>query len=284
MEHKALLIYLLQNIIAHKGEGHILLEHSQDLSCTTSPRRTGDVCGDTQHTKEQNELNARERKGQDDTKRTSASAESCIQFLWSVMPISMTALTWMVKNIINRNTIEDFTEETDEAGFVGQCHFFHLLMRMLCLCLAPLNLLLSVAHPSSGFVIMAVSIPHCVVKSDSLSLDDDRLREDDYHEAPAFSRPTISLEFDEETMKPEKAAEAPRNAGIDPSTMKMKQWYRGHDRVSDQKAPTGTDRASCHARRPFEDDDERRAMREGDMPPPVPERVKTTPHKTIFAV
>ena len=27
------------------------------------------------------------------------------------MPISKTALTWMVKNIHSRNTIEDFTEE-----------------------------------------------------------------------------------------------------------------------------------------------------------------------------
>ena len=74
-------------------------------------------------------------------------------------------------------------------------------------------------------------------------------------------------------MKPEKAAEAPRNAGRDPSTMKMKQWYQGHDRVSDQKAPTGTDRASYHARERIEDDDERLAMRQGDMPPPEPERV-----------
>ena len=63
----------------------------------------------TQQTREQKELNTRERKGQDATKRTSAPAESCIPFLWSV---TMTALTWMVKNIPNRSTIEDFTEET----------------------------------------------------------------------------------------------------------------------------------------------------------------------------
>ena len=87
-------------------------------------------------------------------------------------------------------------------------------------------------------------------------------------------------------MKPEKATKAPRNAGIDPSTMKMKQWYQGQnrvsdksqwqwpdDRVSDKKAPTGTDRASHQAREPIEGDEERLAMRQGDMPPPVPERV-----------
>ena len=55
--------------------------------------------------------------------------------------------------------------------------------------------------------------------------------------------------------------------------MKMKQWYQKHHRVSDQKAPTGTDRASCHAREPMEDDDERLATRQGDMPAPVLERV-----------
>ena len=53
----------------------------------------------TQQTREQTELNTREREGEDATKITSAPAELCIQFLWSVTPISMTALTWMVKNI-----------------------------------------------------------------------------------------------------------------------------------------------------------------------------------------
>ena len=53
----------------------------------------------------------------------------------------------------------------------------------------------------------------------------------------------------------------------------MKQWYQGHDRVSDQKAPTGTERASYQVREPIEDDDERVATRQSDMPPPVPERV-----------
>ena len=175
----------------------------------------------TQETREKKELNTHERKAQDATKITSASAESCIEFLWSVMPILMTALTWMVKNIHNRNTIEDFTEEIDEEGFVRQYNFFHLLMRVLCLCMALMNLLLCASSLSSGFVTMAASIPHWVVKSDRLSPDEDRLREDYYYEALAFSRHTIDLEFDEETMKPEKATEAARNARIDPSTMKM---------------------------------------------------------------
>ena len=88
-----------------------------------------------QHTMEQKELNTRKRKGQDATKKTSAFADSCIQFLWSMMPIPTTARTWIVKNTPNRNTIEKFTEEIDEAGFVRQYYFFYLV-RMLCLCLA----------------------------------------------------------------------------------------------------------------------------------------------------
>ena len=70
---------------------------------------------------------------------------------------------------------------------------------------------------------MAILTPHWVVNSDWLSMEEDCLREDYYYEALAFSRHTIKLEFDEEIMRPEKATEAPRNAGIEPSTMKMKQ-------------------------------------------------------------
>ena len=66
---------------------------------------------------------------------------------------------------------------------------------------------------------------------------------------------------------------SPRNAGTDPSTTNMQQWYQKHNRVSDQKVPTGTNRASYHARETIKDDDERLAMRKGDLPPPVRERV-----------
>ena len=68
--------------------------------------------------------------------------------------------------------------------------------------------------------------------------------------------------------------------------MKMKQWYQRHDRVSDEKASTGTDRASYHAQEPIEDDDERLAMRQGDMlyqclnELPVREFEKTEQYKT----
>ena len=192
----------------------------------------------TSHTEEQKELNTRERRGQDATKTTSAFADSCIQFLWSVMPILMTTLTWMVRNSPNRYTIEEFTEEIDEAGCVGQYISFLL--------------------PAKKNVV-----------SDRWSRDDDRLREDYYYEALAFSRHSTNLELDEELTKPEKFTQAPRNSGTDPSIMKLKQWYRGQDslsdksqwqwpsnRASDEQVPTGTDRASCQAREPIEDDGE----------------------------
>ena len=89
-------------------------------------------------------------------------------------------------------------------------------------------------------------------------------------------------------MKPERPTKAPENAGKDPSTMKMmkmKKWYQeptcksddshlpSSSRASDTRAPTGTDRTSYQAREPIEDDKEMLAMRQGDVPPPVPERV-----------
>ena len=49
LEHNRLLVHLMQNNYAHKGEGSFLPENSQDLSCTNPPRRTisGDVCRDS---------------------------------------------------------------------------------------------------------------------------------------------------------------------------------------------------------------------------------------------
>ena len=43
--------------------------------------------------------------------------------------------------------VSDADEEIDEARRVRQYNFFHLLMRMLCLCLALMNLLHNVALP-----------------------------------------------------------------------------------------------------------------------------------------
>ena len=48
------------------------------------------------------------------------------------MSILMTTLTWMVKNIHNRNTTEEFTEEIDAARFEGQKNFFYLPISRIC--------------------------------------------------------------------------------------------------------------------------------------------------------
>ena len=110
-----------------------------------------------QQQEKQNKLNTRKRKGQDATKKTSAPAESCIQFPWSVMSISMTTQTWMVRNTSNQNTIEDFTEEIDEAEFVRQYNSSHVLKKLLLLCVVP--------H-SSSLVPMAAPMPLWDVTSD----------------------------------------------------------------------------------------------------------------------
>ena len=102
-------------------------------------------------------------------------------------------------------------------------------------------------------------------------------------EALGFSRHIIDLEFDEEHMKAERLTQAPENAGIDPSTIKMKTWYQEPTRESDDSqlssssrasdALSATDRTSDLVREPIEDDEERLAMKQGDMAPPVPEPV-----------
>ena len=72
----------------------------------------------------------------------------------------MTTLTWIVRDISNQNTIEDFTEEIDEAEFVRQYNSFYLLEKKVCLCVALLNLLLEFVSHSSSLVTMAVPMPH----------------------------------------------------------------------------------------------------------------------------
>ena len=93
----------------------------------------------------------------------------------------------------------------------------------------------------------------------------------------------MDLEFVEEHMKAERLTKAPENVGMDPGTMKMETWYQEPTRESDDSqlpsssrasdALSATDRTSDQVREPIEDDEERLAMKRGDMPPPVPERV-----------
>ena len=83
-------------------------------------------------------------------------------------------------------------------------------------------------------------------------------------------------------MKSERLTKASENAGIDPSTMKVRKWYQeptredddphspSSNRVSDL---TGAERMSYQVRETIENDEDRLVMKRGDMHPPLPQRV-----------
>ena len=100
---------------------------------------------------------------------------------------------------------------------------------------------------------ISILIPHLVVNSESLSPEEDGFLEDYFDEALAFSQHTIDLKFDEETLKPERAIGAPRNAGIDPSTTKYEATVPETSSRDCSAASIGTDRASYRAREPIEE-------------------------------
>ena len=54
--------------------------------------------------------------------------------------------------------------------------------------------------------------------------------------------------------------------------MKIRRWYPEQDRASDKTSLKGFDSSSYWACGQIEDDEERLEMRQGDLPPPVPER------------
>ena len=81
----------------------------------------------------------------------------------------------------------------------------------------------------------------------------------------------------------QKLTKAPENAGIDLTSMRGSKWYQESTREGDDpRSPPsrresdlfiGTNRMSYQIREPIEHDEERLAMKRGDMPPPLPERV-----------
>ena len=85
-------------------------------------------------------------------------------------------------------------------------------------------------------------------------------------------------------MKLERLTKAPENAGIDPSTTRVSKWFQESPRENDDPhSPsstrvcdifTGVDRASYQVREPIGNDEERLAMKRGDMPPSLPQRVE----------
>ena len=122
----------------------------------------------------------------------------------------------MVRNIPIRTTIKEFTEEIDEAEYVRQCNFFHPCDENVVFVFGSYEPFALCCAPFFQLWTMAILIPHWVVNSDRLSPEEDRLREDYYYEAFVISRHIIDLEFHDETVRPQKATEAPKNAGVDP--------------------------------------------------------------------
>ena len=106
------------------------------------------------------------------------------------------------------------------------------LLRTLRLCLV-LMTIFSVSPISPRFVTMSSSKPIGVGRVNRWTRNSaERLENHDY-ESLAFSRHNIDLVFDEETVKPERLTEAPENAGIDLSTMRVSGWYQETTREDD---------------------------------------------------
>ena len=146
-----------------------------------------------------------------------------------------------------------------------------LLVRTLCWCLVIMTIFLSVSPFSPSFVTMSSSAPSGVRRSENF-----------YYALLALSRHNINLVFDEENMKPERHSQAPKNAGIDPSTTKISKWYQESTREDDDphspSSNRGSDLTGAHGisdqvREPIANDVDRLAMKRGDMLPPFPQRV-----------
>ena len=101
----------------------------------------------TQQQKMQKKPNTCKRKGQDTTKITSAPAESCIQFPWSVMPISMTwwetFLTEPPSRILQRRSMkQDLSDSTISFPRWWECCVCVWLFWTFCIVLRSLLLAL----------------------------------------------------------------------------------------------------------------------------------------------
>ena len=137
----------------------------------------------------------------------------------------------------------------------------------------------SVSLFSPSFVTMSSSNPIGVGRVNRWTRNSAQRLENYYYKALALSRYNTDLVFDEENMKSERLTVAPESAGNDSSTMRQEQTREDDDphipssrRVSD--VFTGTNRTSYEERKPIENDEERLAMKGGDMPPPEFETIK----------
>ena len=195
LEHKALSTWC--RIFMHTREKDILFLSAFKISLAPTPQEgpCHVVFVGILHTEDQKELSTCEFKSQDTTKLPCAIADSRTQFSWSVMSI---------------------------------------FVRMLCLCLALMTPIPSVSQPFfSIFVTMSLSKPIGVVRVNTWTRMLTSAVKNYYYEALGFSRHNIDPECDEEHMKAERLTKAPENAGMDPSTMKMKTSYQEPTREGD---------------------------------------------------
>ena len=156
------------------------------------------------------------------------------------------------------------------------------LVKTLCLCLVLMTVFLCVSPFSPGLVTMSSSKPIGVVRVNRWTRNSTERLENYYYEALALSRHNTNLVFDEESMNPERLTEALEKAGIDPITIRVSKWYQETTREDDDShfshssrvsdVFTGTNRTSYQEREPIEDDEERLAMKRGEMLPPLPKR------------
>ena len=155
-------------------------------------------------------------------------------------------------------------------------------MMTLYMCIVAITIFLCVSPSFSPSVAMSTSRPAGVCRSNRWaknSAEQAERLESYCYESLAFSRRSVDLEFNEEVMKPERFTEAPDHTGFNPDNMRVSKQKTTHNgdvshfssffRTSDTCFETHL----TSEREPIEEDEERLAMKIGDMPPPLPWRV-----------
>ena len=101
--------------------------------------------------------------------------------------------------------------------------------------------------------------------------------ENHFCESLALCRHNVDLEFNGEVMKPDRYQETPDHAGFNPNTMRVSKWYQkttlkgdvSHFSSFSRTSDTVVETNLTSEKEPIEDD-ERLAMKIGDMPPLLP--------------
>ena len=91
---------------------------------------------------------------------------------------------------------------------------------------------------------MSSSKPIGVLRVNRWTRNPGQRLEDHYPEALAFSRHNIDFVVDEEKMQPEKLTNAPENAGIDLSTVRVSKWYQEPTHEDDDHRSSSSSRVS----------------------------------------